>query len=290
MAKGARVRSVAELTAFNAFSGSAGRDGAPRRGRGRRGGAAGGALAERRPPGGAGGGRSVARPARWRVTTEDLASQADADDADGGAAVDRRGAPAAGPRAGGGPAGADTAAGHRALGAGLHRRGHRVCGAGAGGAGTGRRAGASGAGAAAAAPDGAGGVPEHGHPEAVSDGGSAARPADVPAPTRPRRTSTTATDAANSAADGSDPADPASGLNPTEPRHESARRHGHPDRRPPGAERAVGRAAPHAGTTRRPSGSKRPFITPMDEDLRRAIHAMAQIQDAARRAQRECNA
>ena len=32
------------------------------------------------------------------------------------------------------------------------------------------------------------------------------------------------------------------------------------------------------------------FITPMDEDLRRAIHAMAQVQDAARRAQRECNA
>ena len=32
------------------------------------------------------------------------------------------------------------------------------------------------------------------------------------------------------------------------------------------------------------------FIIPMDEDLRRAIHAMAQVQDAARRAQRECNA
>lgn len=31
------------------------------------------------------------------------------------------------------------------------------------------------------------------------------------------------------------------------------------------------------------------FIVPMDEDLRRAIHAMAQAQDAARRAQRECN-
>ena len=31
------------------------------------------------------------------------------------------------------------------------------------------------------------------------------------------------------------------------------------------------------------------FIVPMDEDLRRAIHAMAQVQDAARRAQRECS-
>lgn len=31
------------------------------------------------------------------------------------------------------------------------------------------------------------------------------------------------------------------------------------------------------------------FIVPMDEELRRAIHAMAQVQEVACRAQRECN-
>lgn len=31
------------------------------------------------------------------------------------------------------------------------------------------------------------------------------------------------------------------------------------------------------------------FIRPMDEDLRRAIHAMGQAQEAARRAHRDCN-
>jgi len=30
------------------------------------------------------------------------------------------------------------------------------------------------------------------------------------------------------------------------------------------------------------------FVRPIDEDLRRAIHAMGQVQEAARRARREC--